>query len=49
MPGLAKRVNGDLLKDFPIQQAAQKPGWRESPVWSQALVNADDFCRFKVH
>jgi hypothetical protein len=48
MPGLAKRVNGDLWKGFTVLQVAQKHGWPESPVWSQALVKADDFDRFKA-
>ncbi|MCF8090682.1 MAG: HTH domain-containing protein, partial [Desulfotignum sp.] len=48
MPGLAKRVNTDLSKGFTVPQVAQKHGWPESLVWSQALVNADDFDRFKA-
>jgi hypothetical protein len=48
MPGLAKRVNTDLSKGFTVPQVAQKHGWPESLVWSQALVKADDFDRFKA-
>jgi hypothetical protein len=48
MPGLAKWVNADLLKGFTVPQVAQKHGWPESLVWSQALVNANDFDRFKA-
>jgi hypothetical protein len=48
MPQLAKWVNSDLLKGFTVPQVAQKHGWPESLVWSQALVNKDDFSRFKA-
>jgi hypothetical protein len=48
MPGLAKRVNTDLSKGFTVPQVAQKHGWPEPLVWSQALVNANDFDRFKA-
>jgi hypothetical protein len=48
MPGLAKRVNSDLLKGFTVSQVAQKHGWLEPLVWSQALVNTDDFNWFKA-
>ena len=48
MPGLAKRVNTDLLNDFRVLQVAQKHGWSESLVWSQLMVNANDFDRFKA-
>jgi len=35
--------NGDdLLKDFTVPQVAQKHGWPEPLVWSQALVNKDE-------
>jgi hypothetical protein len=42
MPQVAKSVNADLLKDFTVPQVAQKHGWLESLVWSQALVNKDE-------
>jgi hypothetical protein len=48
MPQVAKWVNTDLSKGFPVPQVAQKHGWPESLVWSQALVKADDFDRFKA-
>jgi hypothetical protein len=48
MPGLAKRVNTDLPKGFTVPQVAKKHDWPESLVWSQALVKADDFDRFKA-
>ena len=48
MPGLAKWVNSDLSKGFTVPQVAQKHGWPEPLVWSQALVNKDDFSRFKA-
>ena len=48
MPGLAKSVNSDLLKGFTVPQVAQKHAWPEPLVWSQALVNTDDFNRFKA-
>ncbi|MCA1788243.1 MAG: ParB N-terminal domain-containing protein, partial [Desulfobacteraceae bacterium] len=48
MPGLAKRVNTDLSKGFSVPQVAQKHDWPEPLVWSQALVNANDFARFKA-
>ena len=48
MPGLAKWVNSDLLKGFTVPQVAQKHGWPEPLVWSQALVNKDDFSRFRA-
>jgi hypothetical protein len=43
-----KWVNTDLSKGFTISQVAQKHGWHESLVWSQALVNTNDFDRFKA-
>jgi hypothetical protein len=43
-----KWVNTDLSKGFTVPQVAQKHGWPESLVWSQALVNAGDFDRFKA-
>ena len=48
MPQVAKGVNDDLLKGFTVPQVAQKHGWPEPLVWSQALVNTDDFGRFKA-
>ena len=48
MPQVAKGVNSDLLKGFTVPQVAQKHGWPEPLVWSQALVNKDDFSRFKA-
>jgi hypothetical protein len=48
MPQLAKRVNNDLSKGFSVPQVAQKHVWPESLVWSQALVNANNFDRFKA-
>ncbi len=47
MPGLAKWVNGDLSKGFTVPQVAQKHGWSEPMVWSQALKGKDDQTRFK--
>ena len=41
MPGLAKWVNSDLSKGFSVSQVAEKHGWTEPLVWSQALVNKD--------
>jgi hypothetical protein len=48
LPQIAKGVNTDLSKGFTVQQVAQKHGWPESLVWSQALVNAGDVDRFKA-
>jgi hypothetical protein len=48
MPQVAKSVNNDLLKGFTVPQVAQKHDWPEPLVWSQALVNTDDFDRFKA-
>ncbi|MCF8090118.1 MAG: hypothetical protein K9L23_18910 [Desulfotignum sp.] len=48
LPQVAKGVNGDLLKGFTIPQVAHKHGWPESLVWSQLMVNAKDFDRFKA-
>ena len=48
MPQVAKGVNSDLLKGFTVPHVAQKHGWPEPLVWSQALVNTDDFGRFKA-
>jgi len=47
MPGLAKWPNSDLLKEFTVPQVAQKHGWPEPIVWSQALKGKDDLSRFK--
>ena len=43
-----KWVNSDLAKGFTVSQVAQKHGWPEYLVWSQVLVNTDDFNRFKA-
>ena len=43
-----KWVNSDLSKGFTVPQVAQKHGWPEPLVWSQALVNTNDFDRFKA-
>jgi hypothetical protein len=43
-----KWVNSDLLKGFTVPQVAQKIGWPGSMTWSQALVDANDFDRFKA-
>jgi hypothetical protein len=48
MPGLAKRVNINFLKDFTIQQVAKNHDWAESLIRSQVLVKADDFDRLKT-
>jgi len=48
MPQVAKSVNSDLLKGFTVSQVAKKHDWHEPLIWSQALVNADDFGRFKA-
>jgi hypothetical protein len=48
MPQVAKSVKADLLKGFTVPQVAQKHDWPEPLVWSQTLVNADDFDRFKA-
>ena len=47
MPQVAKSVNADLLKGFTVPQVAQKHSWPEPLVWSQALVNKDDFKGFR--
>ena len=53
MPTLAKWVNRDLrvtvrlAKGFTIPLVAQKHGWPEPMVWSQALNKKDDQTRFK--
>jgi len=47
MPGLAKWPNSDLSKGFTVPQVAQKHGWPEPMVWSQALKGKDDYTRFK--
>jgi hypothetical protein len=43
-----KWVNSDFLTVFTVMKIANKHGWPESLVWSQALVNANDFDRFKL-
>jgi hypothetical protein len=45
---VAKWVNTDLLNDFTVFQVAKKLDWPESLVWSQSMVNANDFDRFKA-
>jgi hypothetical protein len=45
---VAKWVNSDFLKDFSVHQVAQKHGWQVSLVWSQPMVNANDFDRFQA-
>jgi hypothetical protein len=47
LPQIAKSVNSDLLKGFTVPEVTQKHSWPESLVWSQALVKANDFDRFK--
>jgi hypothetical protein len=47
MPELANPLNSDLSKGFTVPQVAQKHGWPESMVWSQALEGKDDQTRFK--
>jgi hypothetical protein len=41
-------VNSDFLKGFIIPQVAQKHGWHEHLIWTQEVVNTDDFDRFKA-
>ena len=43
MPTLAKWLNSDLSKGFTVSQVAQKHGWPESMVWSQALKGKVDY------
>jgi hypothetical protein len=40
---VAKWVNTGLLNDFTILQMVKKLDWPEFLVWSQSLVNANDF------
>jgi len=47
MPALAFPLNSDLSKGFTIPKIAQKHGWPEPMVWSQALNKKDDQTRFK--
>ncbi len=47
MPAMAKWPNSDLSKGFLIPHVAQKHGWPEPLVWSQALNKKDDQTRFK--
>jgi hypothetical protein len=42
MPAMAKWPNSDLSKGFSVPQVAQKHGWPEPVVWSQALNKRDD-------
>jgi len=48
MPELANPLNSDLSKGFTVPQVAQKHGWTEPMVWSQALQGKDDQTRFKA-
>ena len=48
MPGLANPPNSDLSKGFTVPQVAQKHGWPEPMVWSQALKGKDDQTRFQA-
>jgi len=48
MPQVAKSVNSDLLKGFIVSYVTQRHGWPVPLVLSQALVNTDDFDRFKA-
>ena len=49
MPAMAKWPNSDFSKGFSVPQVAQKHGWLESMVRSQALNKKDDHTRFKEH
>jgi hypothetical protein len=42
MPAMAKWPNSDLFKGFSVLQVAQKHGWPEHLVWSQALNKKDE-------
>ena len=46
MPELAFWLNSDLSKGFTVPQVAEKHGWPEPLVWSQALKGKDDLSRF---
>lgn len=46
MPGLAFWPNSDLSQGFTVARTAQKHGWPEPLVWSQALKGKDDLSRF---
>ena len=48
MPALAFSPNADLSQGFTVAQVAQKHGWQEPMVWSQALKDKDDHERFKT-
>jgi hypothetical protein len=48
MPELANPLNSDLSKGFTVPQVAQKHGWPEPMVWSQALKGKDDQTRFQA-
>jgi hypothetical protein len=41
MPQSAKWLNSGFLNGFTVPKVAQKLGWKESTVWSQALINAN--------
>ena len=46
MPELAFWLNSDLTKGFSVPLVAEKHGWPEPLVWSQALQGIDDLSRF---
>ena len=48
MPVLAKFLNGDVSMGFTVESVAQKHGWTDPMVWSQALKDKDDRERFKA-
>ena len=48
LPQMAKGVNTDLLRNFTVPQLAQKHGWPELLLWSQALVNTNNLDRLKA-
>jgi hypothetical protein len=48
MPRLAKRVNSGFSNGFAVFQTAKKRVRPESQVWTQGVVNADGFDRFKA-
>jgi len=41
-------LNSDLVKGFTVSQVAEKHGWPEPLVWSQALKGKDDQSRFEA-
>ena len=46
MPAMAKWPNSVFSKGFSVLQVAQKHGWPEPMVWSQALNKKDDQTQF---